>query len=493
MPSKLLQPRVGMELQKYKNKIQNTGKGGYSLFPSKLLLNMKKTIFFIPFLYLIFGITLFSCTTDEDILNIENNNPTFDNDDYQEIDFIMSANKTNTRCTYWGVSDNNKNIFDDECVTSDAPLNFILVLAINKELIFTQLLDTIKYSGSGYEILIPDYSKNPYVTNIKIPEKNKISFTLRFLKFINPSEIELFCFASENRMILNNSYGLKTDDYENLKYKTSDSSNCCLFYKKHNLTNTNSWENIDTTIKLKRKQSEIYVLFQNEDYGINKLNRTTDHIQYEFIATALNHTTSIENCLYIKKNLTMGVIGRVDSSDQTLWPVNDKICIHTEDINMAAYSSVWPFETGQLYGYTKGNNSLVYNDKNYYFLFPLSFLSSESKTIPKNENDENIKYITLIFFQQFYWPASIEHKQNFYWTNIPIPEGGFESNKRYVIILREDYPLWDNSIINYTTTRTQTPATFLSEPIVSSADYELLEFDMDEQLPFILLDEDSHI
>ncbi|MCH5236476.1 MAG: hypothetical protein J1E95_01590 [Muribaculaceae bacterium] len=378
-------------------------------------------------------------------------------DDYQEVTFEISQNvNLETRCIPTS-STSNQNILSESCLTHESRLqNLVVMLSYDNSLLAK---DTILNNGE-----LVDLSANPYIINLKKNTDKDVSISYRFIKILDPSKIEITC-VSTNYPIGRNGFP-DINDIENGLDKGSIAYkyNCehCVFFKIHHLTGYNNWSDIDTRIELKRISSEILILSETNNYDSKGVTWMSDFLNFR---TDVNHLSQLA-----PGTVSLG-FGLCDFASQRFY-FNDSPTMISETgqviWNRLSIGKEFSFASQQFSNFKE--NRVKYNNKDYYFFTPLSVFATEKASYPVTSTGEQYKYVTLIGFTDRNIPYNV------YWTNIPLPNGGLQANKRYIYILGSSFKFWDNGPVNKTRSA--------NDGTVNYDDFKIIEMDMDDPIPF---------
>ena len=416
--------------------------------------------FLIPFFCFSLFSLLFSLTScgSQDTFEDFIVDTILDDGQYQEATFeISSYHDMDTRCIPTSAT-TNQDILSESCLTNEERFqNMVAILAYDNKILTS---DTIMINGE-----IKKIDSHPYMINLKKNSDYSLSLTYRFIKNLDPSKIELL-FMSTNMALNTNGFpnfmnlenGLD-NAWLNYKYLC----NYCIFYKRHRLASYNNWNGIDTKITLKRNSAQIIVLCPNQNY---------DSKGVKWMNLFLNYKTSIDHISQAKESTAGLGFGLSDFSFGSYYLNNSKVILDPNGVIWDRTSVSKETSIGNQKFAIFGSNKIRYNNKDYYYFTPFSVFATDKASVPVTPNGEAYKYITLIGFSERNIPYNI------YWSNLPLPEGGLQANKRYIYILNSSFSFWDNGPINKTRSAEDL------DVVAGSDDFELIELDMDEPVPF---------
>lgn len=376
-------------------------------------------------------------------------------DEYADITFEISQSyNTQTRCIP-NEDTTNQDILSESCITNpNHHQNLIVTLAYDNRVLSN---DTILINGEMKEI-----KSHPYIINLKKINEYNVSLTYRFLKNMDPSKIELVCISCKHPL---NSYFPSLINIEDGINQGSVNFNnlCeyCVFYKRHYLTGYNNWNSIDSKITLKRNSAQIIVLSPHQNYDSKGVKWMNSFLNYQ---TSVNHLAQVSGL-----TVSLG-FGLADFSYSRHYLSDNRICIEAQGMiwNSTSITKESVFKSQRFAIF--GENKVRYNNKDYYYFTPFSVFASENPSYPLTTDGQPYKYVTLIGFTERNIPYEV------YWSNLPLPEGGLQANKRYIYILNSSFNFWDNGPISKT--RSQ------DSKVVNSSDFEIVELDMDDPSPF---------
>lgn len=411
---------------------------------------------------IIFSFALFSCDNGEDLQNpiAESLGSDVSDQEFISLDLDMNIEKLNTtRCSSRLGNDNPFDSQDyclEEYRQQQHPFGFKLILLIDDKVVSN---DSLLISlGVNRGTQLPDLSHNPYITYVKQVDNTSLKFGLRFLKTIKPNQVKLLCLGSTNGLeeqFQNCDIGNSLSD---IVLRTKDLQLHCDFISLHKLSDETDWNKIDKKIILKRNAAQIIVLYPDPALDFTKI-KQQHNSTYWYIFTVPNTSTSLPN--YTPST------GYRDF-DTSFYYFKDNTVRRFDDNRVFGDQiSLWG-----------GSNAITYKNKTFGYFYPLDMLAPNEPFYPVNGKNEKFQYLTFVAYDY--------HNREKYWSNIQFPQTGIKANTRYVIILNENTQLWTNH--QGSNTRSEIVEDVVDNHITSANDYELLEFDMNEELPFELIE-----
>lgn len=483
---------------------------------------------FLPFLLTI-PILMPSCSEDMEpdmpVAGPSEQNKEFS--DYKELEITINIDSINpsTRCvdlnqyqyringasgqpTFMGNWDFKYGV--DQCSNNFNELTLDMIILQNGETINRQKL----LSGGSVQSVV----SNPYILSI-VKNTSSITLTMKFPNGTDPSKIEFLFSAAFTKEKLprvhEDIFGSSSSDNgwnydyfrqqvqspqfynsdlvfnDNSTYVTntfSYNSNAdtnktfiyggttdlyCTYFKRHKISETNDWNSLNKNIVLKRLNSEIFILTEQNNYSIYGLNGEGTSEILAFLASnedifETNKVDKIASGIRWRSGQNFGT-GR-----SFFYPVDNKII----------YATTNPYDNSGAY-YTKRNGweqwfSTTYNGRTYWAFNPVTLLSTENKSYPINySSKEEIKYIMLGLSERFIEVENDHFKEedgdHVHWTVLPLPEGGLQANKRYVYILKNGFNMWQNT----TTAKDVRNQTRSSNDVkVADSGFEIIEMDI---------------
>lgn len=435
---------------------------------------MKKNIFLS---LIIVVASLVSCTNNiteepplDNLLNYE----------YINLDFNIRTPQDNfqTRCIE-NLNNENRDFFAESCLTDKYnPMAYKLIILVDDKIVSSDsLIRSLKDNRKNIEI--PDFNDHNYITYVKQNNDLSLSFGLRFLRSLDPSKIMLICVGSKSNddQIKNCEIGKSIND---IVIQSQTLSRYCNFVSKHQLATTNDWGKVNTKITLKRNSAQIIVLHPDSKLGMSgKYEQISDSYTYTEIQCVPNFTNSINHF----ENFQWAFVAYSASGDyaKSYYFFNNRNTIISKD-NLR-FNGTNRSNNPQTYG--NYGTTVNYSGKNYGFFTPLDICTSENGHLPVTENNEEYKYITLAVH---YYTGRAGDQHYCLWSNIEMPSDQLESNKRYVMILKDSTPLWQNTTQSNFTRGENIE---MAKEIITSDFYDVIEFDMDEPLPFEIINDES--
>lgn len=306
----------------------------------------------------------------------------------------------------------------------------------------------------------------------------KCTISLRFLKTDDPSKYK-FVFAT----------GFGRDSgtvYSNTSishYKRFYNENSCQYFGMAKLSETNDWSQVKSKITLNRINSDFYILTPSSNYGLQYTSYADIEVDARFGYDTNYHYFT----------------GSGNSSEHWDYSTNSSAAYGPEfTVTWDITSMTYKVSTGTLpseplfhssYSILNTNRIVAsYNGTQYSMFTPLKFICNSNQEYPKDSSGRQINYIYLLGDEEDLGIGGgsgsiVIHKYNI----LPLPEGGIKPNKKYVYILNST--VFPNTIYSWVYFAdppiTEEPSTATrSENESTEPDFQILEFDMDEPLPF---------
>lgn len=408
---------------------------------------------------------IFSCSQEQNEDFLANS---IKDSEFRNIEITVSMDKELlSRCSSYTSSVENDYSDTDYCSQMYGDSHTLqMIISYDKEIIFN---DTLMLQGE-----IKSLPNNYYISKIYKTLESNLSMQLRIPKIYEPSKIYITLLSyldvrgNSNKSYFNpNLYNANEIKIFNHPYSVG-----CNYFVQQNLSDTNSWENIKTIFTLKRINSEIIIFTTKERFGIPSAYSLSDFYK------TLNDETSIEK--FLDKEYANSNIKKIGNEFYTYTPSNDEVRL-VEDLtgvmnyNVSIYSPI-----------------VKYKNKNYYMFGSLNMLSTISPSYPKTKDGREIRYLSLIFDETHRNLTSPDQSHydghlHVHWNTLPLPDGGMQANKRYIYILSDSYPMWENKI-NIDSFKTKSWDEDIHNQCSVSLDFELIEQDMDDPLPFEIID-----
>lgn len=318
--------------------------------------------------------------------------------------------------------------------------------------------------------------ESPYITDAQI-NPGYLSLTLKLDTSVDPSAIRLMFSGYLRRA---NDYTTVTSySYTGLQNSAVGFDNSasgqdvlihydqpewrCIYFADHYLNDKNDWGTINRKIVLRRQTSDIVLLNEDPQWGFYG----NDYNVY--FCPILNYEDSLLPYMDEK-----GYIPEYNYSVN----LNDNTFFYCPKID-----TVYTMFFGYIRNYAIrnfANRKVTYNGKEYYLSTPYAVMASTRKSYPvDNTTKRELRYITLL--RRDAWNAN-----PYYWTSLPLPEGGLQANKRYVYLLGKEFKLWQNSI------KPGTLSTKADTPCPGNRDaFQIIETDYDDPLPFDIEDPET--
>ena len=308
----------------------------------------------------------------------------------------------------------------------------------------------------------------------------KLSFTLSLPSYLDPSKLSLYCLAKNvtPKQVGDYRYTAQLSDRHEIDLKGESN---CTFSGMYKLSDSNNWNNIRKNFSLKRQTCEIIVLSPVDWFNKEFNNNFFYGEQY----CTLNWEERPSSFNYISSN----VLHYYGSSRYNI--LTDEATCNKDHgwINTSPWSGLyysWTDEEDMF----KVNIKTTYKGKTYYLMRPINILASTKPSIPKvkeyldyeNKTSEydgkELKYVTCILTKRSNEIVS--------YGNLPVPENGFQANRRYVYVLSKD--ILTNEAEWEVSTGKLLPETRSHSKPLTTDDFELIETDFNEPLPFEMAD-----
>lgn len=412
-----------------------------------------KKIFYLNFILL----PLFSCNDINDIHNDYNNNKV-------EIEINVSTENTSTRNWHSGLMNGNVNpgISEDGLLLHKEPEN--IGESSTSGIIIKQYYNDKLISNTDIPITIPNLNETKQFNNFSLTNTgSKLIIKKTFLKSDNPSLYKFYIYFSYNYGLPNSYPGTPTEETRNIGTIQNVHYNQCLFYGKLKLSETNDWNNINTSVILKRKTSEFIVLTDQDINNISGSKRSAN-------------TLIAFNC---ETQLPYGELGyktgEAYSYSYQLYDFESDECFAQ---SFDRINPVFQYLT------SSGYNS-HYKGGNYRIIGGACTLISESGNLPvisdkvtstighvEPNNGKRLRYL-VCYLRTYY-----DGKDHIYQTSIDLQGMDLKPNKRYIFINRPGTNLFSGTPV------TRSIEEISEENINNYSDFEILELDIDEPLPF---------
>lgn len=383
------------------------------------------------------------------------------NENFELVDITISKeNDLTTRCSNFSYLKDNYYSATDYCNETYAnSFNMELIVDYEDEILVNE---TIMVKGQLQNIV-----DNYYVTGLSKTSDSNLSLRLRFPKIYDPSKIKVSILSSLNTPTYGNkSYFNQDSNFNNeLQIYNHPSDVGCNYFIEETLSETKSWDNIKKSFVLNRLNAEILVFITKERLGIPNA-----YVLSDFYLT-LNDEPNINKFLdptYAYSNIKS--VGNMYYS----------YTIAKDEVRLTAGLDGTINNTTSIYSPT-----VYYNNKKYYYYDTINIIATKHSSYPKTKDGKDIKYFSLIFDEtdrntrdpdQSHYDGHL----HVHWNTLPLPEGGLQANKRYIYLLNDSYPLWENKInIDSFKTRSSND----QDPCMSM-EFQLLEQDLNELLPF---------
>lgn len=402
--------------------------------------------------------------------------------EYVNLDFNITADGSEvmTRCLPSSNTTESNNLFGEACMSNKYyPLGYKLIILMNDKVVSADSLVRFAGPGKWLQTEIPDFSGHPYISYVKETSETSISFGLKFAKTIDPSNIRLICMASRQNSVEQFRNWDPGNSINDVFIESSSISQYCNFLCNQKLSDTNSWNDVNTRMVLKRNSAQILIF----------------HPEAEVLSAKYKELKNQGGSIYSTVqsfavfNFTNAVTHLMSSSPGASYPIdtyisdyyfNGKKTVMSKN-NVKGFSQ-YNSSLGVTYGVL--GTEVTYNGKKYGFFAPLDICTNTDGSLPITEDNEEFKYITLALYHYDNTQSGKDrndYKGYCYWTNISIAGQKLEPNKRYILILKADTPLWQNYTEKYITRGTVEEDFFEALP---NSCYEIIEQEMDDPLPF---------
>lgn len=436
-----------------------------------------------------------SCSNDTD--EIFNYQPI--KRDVYEVEFSISdISDVNTRCEVRNITSGGS-VSSYDCSERGlySPLYRMIVISDNK------LIGDIKFAHTNIYY-------DPYgITSFGKPDGDVFKMGLKLPKSADPSKIELIVY---NNPMMKSYQSIPTYSYfGNLDYSLdSDASalldekyvgdpnhplyllnihpcGSCTFFKKHKVSLENDWSKIDTEIILKRINSLIYV-FHKSSGNLASVTKTTYAYELSKNCLVLNFDDSIDR--FLNDDGTVKIENRLKYADTNISRydiVNEKSAIYLNDFCKS-------FDYNARFTYTPSDAE---SPTTFYLDNFISVFADETKSYPLDLlTNKEVRYVTNMVYEEdprYRYGNYLNHKAMYgdechlHYVSYPLPEGGIQRNKIYVYLVdlkESDVNTWNIGDI---------PTRAINNKEISKDSYQILEFDMDEPLPFELVEDTESI
>ena len=404
-------------------------------------------------------------------------------EDYVDLNFnCQIGNNLNSRCV--NVTTSGGDLDDDTCLTNNYKMVYKIVISYDNKIIECQNL--VYYDETDRTYKTGDITDSKYFTFIKQKDDLNINFGLRFLSNLDPSKIEIFCIANRAFFGYNENLLINADIGNNssqlaVRISGNNMRNYCYFFDLIKLATQNEWNDITTTLNLRRLNAEIVILTKNQLRYINNQmfnfrdNGTVINGKI-YLTSVFNWKPSVDHLQSISR---WNYSTNGQSELQYYYPFIDK-----SEFNEESHDFNWQSNAYLSLNDLDNNYNVVYKNTKYKYLSGLEIISDKKNTLPSTIQGNPIKYLTLLAGCE----VSTEGKY-YYWTNIAIPPEGFKANKRYIIILGDSFK-WDNNGESTNTRSSENSPNDMDKPFT---DYELIAMDLDEPFPFEIEETDDSL
>lgn len=258
-------------------------------------------------------------------------------------------------------------------------------------------------------------------------------------------------------------------------YKKALKENSCQYFGMSQLNTTNN------TVTLKRVNSDIYILTPSTTYGQSYPQYTTNRVDAKFgYSNDYHYFTGNPPNYYERWDYTSNTNATYGPEFTLTWDISS----FTYKITPGTLS-----KQPCLSGYIANTDRIVatYKGIQYSMFPPLKFLCNDTQEYPKDSSGRQINYIYLINWENDWGGAAAIslHRYNI----LPLPEGGIKPNRKYVYILNST--VFPNTIYSYVyfadPSNPEEPSTrMFTRNEDMKPDFDIIELDMDEPLPFEL-------
>lgn len=405
---------------------------------------------YIAIILIILGTSLSSCSLDDGL-----NSPDYENIDHVDIPLsftLDSENINKTRVFDFQKHDEN-GLFYNKLDLAD----YSLILIYDGQIVNEISLSNFPQKNGGE----PSFHFNGLNVLQYSFKDNVLSFTLSLPKYWDPSKTYICCYARDNTSFCTKiMIDYLMDDYADGRQT---------FGGRFRLSEVNDWSKITTKFTIKRIYTEINVLCEFDWLDFGKEGK--DYAIVEQVCT-LNWETGLSSFDIGK--------AREEYYRYSFCDILTNKCFIFKNFQSNYYFTKHYSESS-----TIADIKTVYNGKTYYMLNPISFFTTTDPSLPiigvpeffDEKTDSNtgkeIKYISCILY----------NKWNAYSFNISIPKEGFQANKRYVYLVKNNIftktgQFDENGDLIFTRASIEA-----NQNVLTSDDFELIVTDLDE--PFL--------